>query len=442
MDKFVISGGNKLCGEIKVSGAKNVAMKVILTGLLTNQPIYVSNIPLIDSVYGSAKILNSLGVKFKFNSKHELKILGDNKGNFMVPLEEGNLYRTATMVIGPLLARYGQAIVPNPGGCRIGKRPIDWHITALESMGAKIKYKDGYFYAQANHLHGTKYKFNKNTHTGTETMILAAVLADGETLIENAAAEPEIDNLIELLDLMGAKIKRIKPRTIVISGVKNLNGAEFEIMPDRNEVVTYAVAALATGGDILIKGAKKEHLSAFLDKLTEINASYVILDNETIRFNNTNKNIKSTNLETKNHPGFMTDWQAPWALLMTQAKGTSVLHETIYEDRFSYVKELLKMGANIRGFNPKITHPEYFYNFNWTDRTKYQYHAIKVRGPKKLHNAILEVTDLRAGATLVIGALIAKGKSIIIGIEHIERGYEKIDEKLNKLGANIRRIHD
>jgi len=441
MDNFLVSGRTKLKGVIKVSGAKNVAMKVIIAGLLTDKPIFIKNVPLISSVYGTAGILRSLGVKIDINSNHTMCIKGDNIKNYTIPLELGGLYRTATMVMGPLLARFGRACVPNPGGCRLGKRPIERHIDGLKAMGAHIVYKEGYFYAYTERLKGVKYRFSQNTHTGTESMIFAAVLAEGETILENAASEPEIDDLINLLNLMGAQIRRIKNRTIVINGVAQLSGVEYEIMPDRNEVITFAIGAIASGGDLIIEGTQIEYLKVFLSKLDEIGAVWESLDKYKTRFSY-KKNLVATDILTLPYPGFMTDWQAPWSLLMTQAQGQSIIHETIYEDRFGYVTELSKMGADIKKYNPKVKNPGTFYNFNWSDRGKDNYHAITIDGPTKLHNAVLNVTDLRAGATLVMAALIAEGKSMVRGIEHIDRGYENIEQRLNSLGAVIKRMKE
>ncbi len=440
MDRLLVQGGKILKGVVRVSGAKNVAMKVILAGLLTDSPITVSNIPMISSVTGTVDIVQSLGIKIINGENHKLEIKGDSLRKYKIPIELGGLYRTASMVVGPLLARYGRAIVPNPGGCRIGRRPIDRHIDGLKSMGAKITYKEGYFYAEAQKLHGTDYKFDSNTHTGTETLILAAVLADGETILRNCAEEPEVDDLIKLLVLMGSRIKR-KGRTIVISGVKKLGGAEFSIMPDRNEAVTFAIAGIATGGDVIVKGAQKEYLSIFLEKLNEAGAGWEVISKDSIRFYSKNT-LKSTSIATSYYPGFMTDWQAPWALLMSQAQGISCIHETVYEDRFGYIEQLLKMGAKIEMFNPKIDYPEKLYNFNWSERDKDFNHAIRIYGPKKLHSAILEVCDLRAGATLLLSALIAKDESVIAGIDHIDRGYENIEDKFTKIGAKIKRVKE
>lgn len=440
MDKLLITGKNRLHGTVKVSGAKNVAMKVILTGLLTCDQITVSNIPMISSVTGTIDIVKSLGINISYPKEHQIEIKGAGLISFKIPIELGGLYRTASMVAGPLLARFGKAIVPNPGGCRIGKRPIDRHIDGLKSMGAVITYKNGYYYAESKELHGTDYTFESNTHTGTEALILAAVLADGKTILRNSAEEPEVDDLIKLLNLMGAKIER-NGRIITVQGVKKLTGANYMIMPDRNEAVTFAIAAIATKGDVTVIGAQREYMKIFLDKLDEAGGGWEEVNNETIRFYYKGP-LRSTHIETSYYPGFMTDWQASWALLMTQAKGVSEIHETVYEDRFGYVKELQKMGARIETYNPSIFDPEKYYNFNWSEREKNYLHAIKIYGLKNLHNAILEVCDLRAGATILLSALVADGESVITGIEHIDRGYENIEDKFTKIGAKIKRVKE
>lgn len=440
MERFVIEGGNRLIGEIKVSGAKNVAMKAVLVGLLTQEPIVIKNIPLISSVTGTINIVKPLGIEVSLNKDHTMKINGHSLKNYQVPLEVGGLYRSGPMVLGPLLARFGRAVVPNPGGCRIGRRPIDRHIEGLRAMGAKIDEKDGFYYASCRNLQGIRFKFNLNTHTGTETLILAAVLARGETILENAAEEPEVDDLISLLNLMGGKIKR-KGRTIFIKGVKKLHGTEFTIMPDRNEAVTFAIAAIASRGDVVVEGTQRQYLNVFLEKLKEAGGDFEAVSDTKTRFFY-NSALKATNITTAPYPGFMTDWQAPWALLMNMAKGESKIHETIYEDRFGYVSQLQKMGSVIDFFNPRISDPTRVYNFNWSDREYDAYHAIRITGPQKLHNAILEVADLRAGATLLIASLVTMGESSITGIEHIDRGYEKIEERFKKLGAKINRVKE
>lgn len=438
MDKYIINGGNPLKGEVTVSGAKNVALKAIVAALLTDEELIIENIPLITDLLVMKEIIQGLGAKVKITSDHKIKIKADNISHFQVSLEAGARLRTSSMVIGPLLARFGQADIPNPGGCRIGARPIDRHIKGLEQMGAKIKYSDGFFKARVGKLIGTEYKFEKNSHTGTETLILAATLAKGVTIIDNAAFEPEVDDLIRLLNQMGAKIKRVTDRKIVITGVKKLYGVRYKIMPDRNEVVTFAIGAIITRGNIIIYGTEREYLKAFLEKLDEAGAGWEPMEKAT-RFYYQGK-LLPTKVVTKPYPGFMTDWQAPWSLVGMQSRGISTIHETIYENRFGYIHELIKMGGRIEFFEPRVSNPKTFYNFNWDSNQNGRFHAIKIYGPVNLHNAVLNVSDLRAGATLVLAALVAKGESFVSGVEHIDRGYEKFEEQLKKLGADIKRI--
>lgn len=439
MDKLLINGGNKIEGTIVVSGAKNVAMKVLLTGLLTSHPINVSNVPKISSVKGTADLISHIGVKVTFNNNHTISIVGNGIKSHEIPLEMGGLYRTATMVIGPLLQRFGKAVVPNPGGCRLGLRPIDWHIEGLKKMGAKIKYEEGFFHASCDKLIGCVFQFPKNSHTGTETLLLAAVKAQGETVLKNASEEPEVDDLIKLLNQMGAKIKRLKNRSIIIHGVKNLKGTDFAVMPDRNEAVTFAILALASSGKVIVKGAQAQVLRSFLNCLDKVNAKYKIIDSQNILFSNSSK-ITSSHITTAPFPGFMTDWQAPWSLLMTQANGHSTVHETIFESRFSYVSELLKMGAKISRYQPQVKNPKNFYNFTYNQKLIFQ--GIRISGPTLLHEAVLNVSDLRAGATLILAAAISEGKSILYGIDHIDRGYENIEGRLHGLGIPIQRLKE
>lgn len=439
MDKLIITGGKPLKGEVHVSGAKNMAMKAIIATLLTDETVELNNIPLISSVLGTIKVVEPLGVSVK-RSDHTLTISAKNIVEHTVPLELGGLFRTATMVMAPLLSRFGYAVVPNPGGCRLGKRPVDWHVYALEKLGAKITYKNGYFYAQAKKLIGAEITFSKNTHTGTETAILAAVLAEGMTVLLNAAQEPEIDDLIAMLNQMGAKIER-EGRTIQIQGVKKLQSVSYTVMPDRNEVVTYAVAAIATRGDVVINGVEHEHLGAFFNALDMAGAGYEKISAHSTRFFWKNS-LKPTNISTSPYPGFMTDWQQPWAVLCTQADGESTIHETVFESRFSYVGELQKMGAKIEFFSPVVDDPRSYYNFNWDDRIPNYHQAIKIQGSTKLHEAVIEMTDIRAGATLVLAALVADGTSVIREVGHLDRGYENLDSWLVKLGAQVRRVKE
>lgn len=441
MEKFVVNGRKKLTGEISVSGAKNVALKAIVAACLSDEKVVIKNIPLISDFYVMAEIIKELGGSIKIDDHSaiiEIKNIKSNK----IPLEKAAYVRTSSMLMVPLLIRTGSALVPNPGGCRIGARPIDRTIKGLVKMGANVIYhsEDGYFHISIKNgkrLKGTEYTFEKNTHTGTETLIIAAALAEGETVLNDAAEEPEIDELIELLNKMGAKIKRTGSRQITIEGVDKLNSTEFTIGPDRNEIITFAIAALITGGDILVKDADKADLKDFLDKLELVGGGFE-KGKEGIRFFSKGR-INATDIKTSYYPGFMTDWQGPWAVLMTQVKGSSILHETVYENRFGYVGELDKMGARIDLFNPKVENPKDFYNFNIEDDKKDYKHALRIHGPVDLHNAVVDITDLRAGATLVLAALAAKGESVIFGVEHLDRGYEEFEKRLQKLGADIRR---
>lgn len=434
MKKYAIRGGVKLSGAVTVSGSKNVVLKAIIAACLTDEEVILKNVPLISDMFSMLELVKEIGGSFTI-SGHTAKIRVKKIITHEIPLETGAKIRTSSMFLAPLLARVGEAIIPNPGGCRIGARPIDRHIEGLEMMGAKITYmsEDGYFHAKAKKLKGVEYTFVKNSHTGTETLILASVLAEGKTILKNAAEEPEVDDLIGLLSRMGAKIKR-EGRTIIVIGVKKLHGAEFTISPDRNEVVTYAVASTLTGGEIIVKGVELSALATFLEKFKSAGGDWEEKQGG-VRFF-ASDGIKPVDIITGAHPGFMTDWQGPWAILMTQAEGVSKIHETVYENRFSYKTELQKMGAKITFYDPKITDPENFYNFNY-DPNNESRQAIKIKGKTPLHNAIMEIADLRAGATLVIAALIAEGESVIYGIEHLDRGYESFDERLKTLGAQI-----
>lgn len=422
-----------------MSGAKNVALKLIVASLLTDEEVIINNVPRISDLFILLEIIKDLGVSVSF-ADHALTIQAKQLSDYEIPLDAGARIRASSIFIAPLLARLGKVLIPNPGGCRIGARPVDRTIDGLTKMGASIRYvsQDGYFHAQTKGLVGTNYKFAKNTHTGTETLLMAAVLARGKTVIENAAQEPEVDELIAFLNSMGGKITR-QDRTITVYGVGKLHGTQFTVSPDRNEVVTFAAAAAICGGDIIVKNAKKQDIMAFLDTFKKAGGKWRELSNGGLRFW-LESSLTATNVQTSPHPGFMTDWQGPWAVLMTQAKGTSIIHETVYENRFGYVEELRKMGAHIELFNPEENFPKNFYNFNISDDKDGYFHGAKVTGPAKLHNAILNISDLRAGATLVLAALAARGESVIFGVEHLDRGYEAFEERLSSLGADIKRV--
>jgi UDP-N-acetylglucosamine 1-carboxyvinyltransferase len=440
MKSYIIKGGNPLQGTIRISGSKNVVTKAVIAACLTSEPVTLKNVPEISDIDALLDVIESIGGTVE-RQNGQVTITVDQIKNHTISLAEGARVRTSSMFIAPLLLRTGNAVVPNPEGCRLGARPIERHIEGLEKMGATIEYKseDGYYHATTDGLKGTTYRFEKNTHTGTETLIMASTLAKGTTIIENAAEEHEIDDLISLLNSMGAKIKRIEGRKIEITGVEQLHGTTYEIVSDGNELVTFAVLSILTGGNILLENANLDNVGEFLSELSKAGASYEIIDGK-VRFF-AQDGLNPTDVVTNPEPGFKTDWQGPWAILMTQARGFSTIHETIYENRFGYVSELRKMGAKIDFFNPEVTDPQSLYNFNYDPQVSYK-QAIKIDGPKNLHNAVLTVSDLRAGATVVIASLIAKGESVIYGIEHIERGYEKFVDRLSQVGADIKEVGD
>ncbi len=437
MKKFVINGGNKLSGETNVSGAKNVSLKALVAACLTDEEVVIHNIPLISDVMVMLDIIKELGGEVILED-HTARIRMGNFETDTITLDRASHIRTSSMFLAPLLARNHSAIIPNPGGCRIGARPIDWTIEGLKQMGAEIDYEslDGYFHAKADTLNGIQYRFKKNTHTGTETLILAAVCAKGKTVLENAAQEPEIDELILLLNTMGASIKRLSDRVIEVEGVEKLHGTTFTISPDRNEVVTFAIAAYVTKGDIFVLGAQRKDIADFLDKLDEVGAKYEEHE-KGIKFYYSGS-LKAVDVVTAPFPGFMTDWQAPWAVLMTCCEGKSSIHEAVFANRFGYVKELRKMGAKINFYQPEVKDEASFYNFD-IDANEKSPHAIVIDGPSPLHDAIVHISDLRAGASLVLAALAATGETAIHGIELIDRGYEGFEERLRHLGAKISR---
>lgn len=441
MEKFVIKGGNKLQGTVKVTGAKNAALKVLVAACLTDEVVTIHNMPLIADVFVMLDIMKELGADIKLED-HTVTIHMKQFAHSSIPLDKAALARSSSIFIAPLLARTGEAIIPNPGGCRLGARPIDRTIDGVEHLNAKISYlsEDGYFHAKTDGLKGATYHFLKNTHTGTETMILTAVLAEGTTVLTNAAEEPEINDLIGMLNAMGADVNRTAKREITIKGVKKLRGCAFTVSPDRIEVATFAIAAVITGGDVFIQDANKAQIDAFMEKYKATGAGYEEKE-DGIRFFS-NGTLKAVDVTTDIFPGFLTDWQAPWAVLMTQAEGVSTIHETVFENKLGYVQDLTRMGAKASLFNPVVNNKEMVYNFNLEDDKPSYFHAVTITGPKKLHNAVMTTLDIRAGAAIVLAALAAKGTSTIFGIEKLDRGYEAFETRLNNLGATIKRVDD
>lgn len=439
MEYYLIEGGYSLEGEVKVSGAKNVALKVLIASLLTAEPVVIENIPLISDVFKLIEMLREIGVIIEVDEqRHRLVVDAKKIKQNKITSPHFSQLRASFLLMIPLLLRFGEVEIPLSGGDRIGARPIDRTVEGLEKMGAKITYNDHSHVLQAKILKGTRYTFNKNTHTGTEALVMAAALADGETILENASEEPEVDELIQLLNAMGAKIKRLEQRKIVVNGVKKLHGARLIIISDRNEIVTFICATIVTRGKTVISPVEHLHLTHFYDKLmvagveVERKGTHILVDGK-------KSVLKGVDVTTAPHPGFMTDWQAPWTVLMTGARGNSVVHEAVFEKRFGYISELNKMGAGIELFNPQVKNPELFYNFNLTDQGD-NFHAIKISGPTKLIGSDLLIPDLRAGATLVLAALGARGKSTLSGVGHIDRGYEKFEQRLSQLGARIKRV--
>lgn len=435
MAEFHVTGGTPLYGSVRIGGAKNASYKLMIASLLADNTSRLLNFSNISDVDLVGKIINYLGANVSKAGERALFIDPKNLNSFTIDQAHGEQGRFSTMFIPALLHKFGKAVVPAPGGDKIGKRPLDRHFDGLEALGAKIEIKDGMYVASTDGLVGATYRFNKNTHTGTETLIMAAVKAKGKTILENAALEPEIDDLISFLNEMGAKIRRREGRIIEIEGVEHLNGAIHKLLSDRNEAVSYACAAIATKGDVIIENAQPQFMGAFLEKLDEIGAGYEI-GNYGIRFFYKGP-LRATDITTHVEPGFMTDWQPLMATLLTQCEGESILHETIMSNRFQYVDELTKMGAKIEKFHIEVDNPEKVYNFELKDDEKNMPHAIKIHGKADLKAGEFTVYDLRHGATLIMAAMIAKGTSVIKGIEHVDRGYEKLDERLKSMGAKI-----
>jgi len=438
MAKFIVEGGYPLKGTVALAGAKNSGFKLVIASLLADSPSEIIGYSRIGDIEITQKIIESLGGKVE-RTNHHLRVISKDLSSFTVPSPLGKISRACSFFVPPLLFRFGKAIFPIPGGDRIGPRPIDLHLAGLEALGATVRMKSKLYQVEAPQgLKGSRFRFPLNTHTGTETLLMAAVFARGRTVLENAAEEPEVDDMIAFLNKMGAKIKRQAGRKIEIRGVQKFRGAQHEVMPDRNEAVTFGVATLATMGDVFVERAKSGHLEAFLEKVKECGGGYQVTP-KGIRFWRNNE-LQATKVKTLPHPGFMTDWQPLWTVLMTQAKGESEIIETIHNFRFNYVKTLVSMGAKIKPFNPQVKDPKRFYNFPLESDSKDYYHGIKIKGPNPLKGSKITIPDIRAGATLTFAALIASGKSTLSGIEHLDRGYENLDERLRSLGARIKRV--
>lgn len=444
---YRIQGGKTLRGEVTVSGAKNVVLKVLVAALLFEEPVVFTNVPVIRDILELTHLLEEAGVKVNYNGNHEIHVDPRGLHSHTVDLLHAAKIRVSFMLFAPFLVKFGKAVIPNPGGCRLGARPIDRQIELMNAFGVSTEYDSstGYYTSTCTtkQLEGATYRFSKQTHTGTELGLLLAVRARGRSVIENAALEPEIDDLIDFLNTSGAAIHR-QGSKIIVDGVPHLHSPKVphRIVSDRNEVVTFACAALASKGDIMVRGAIAQQLTTFLEHIDAIGGKYAVSENG-IRFWYESP-LKAVSITTAPEPGFMTDWQAPWAVMMTQAEGVSSIHETIFENRFGYVSELRRLGAKIRFELPEVRDPYATYQFN-IKKTAVLEKVLKkqmvtISGPTSLHGGVVNVTDLRAGATLVIAACIASGESVVNGVSIIERGYEHLENKLHVLGADIERV--
>ena len=431
---YVIEGGVPLKGSVKLSGAKNAVTKMVVASLLSDAPTRLRNAPRhVGDLAITQAVVTALGTKIHWTDDSTVVLETPTIAQPEVPQDLGRQNRLAILTAGPLLLRTGRAIIPLPGGDRIGPRPINFHIEGLKQMGANVTMRENAYDIQALRLRGTTIELPYPSVGATETLLIAATLAKGVTIIQNAAIEPEVMDLVKLLQKMGAIIEQRTERKLVIEGVDSLHGADHSILPDRMEAVSLAVAAYVTQGDVRLEGANQEHLLTFLNTLYRIGLDFTVED-DAIRFFTSKWPARSIALETDVHPGFMTDWQQPFTVLLTQAKGMSVIHETLYEDRFGYTQTLRQMGADI-GLYAKCL-GEIPCRF----REREYYHSAIVRGPTPLHSATLDIPDIRAGCSYILAALCAQGTSVAYGIEHIERGYEQLDAKLRSLGAHIERV--
>lgn len=419
MDKLVIRGGNPLHGSIRVSGAKNAALPAMAASLLTAEPVVLENIPDVRDIQTTRKLLQTMGVEDdggQGRARHRVTLTAKAIVHAEAPYDLVKTMRSSTLVLGPLVARTGYARVSLPGGCAIGSRPIDLHLKGLERLGATIRQEHGYIIAEASRLRGNRYSFDRITVTGTEDILMAATLAEGETVLQNCALEPEVVDLAELLTSMGARIEGAGTPTIRVQGMDRLHGTHHRIIPDRIEAGTFILAALITGGELAVTHCRPDHLTALLDRLAEVGAM-IRIEGDTIHVACGEK-LTSVDVTTEEHPGFATDLQAQYMALMTRAEGTAIITEKIFENRFMHALELNRMGANI----------------------KIEGNRAIVRGPAQLSGAAVQASDLRASASLVLAALAAEGETIIDRIYHLDRGYERLEEKLRGVGAVIRRI--
>ena len=417
MKKLKIQGGHSLRGEIHISGSKNAALSIIAASIMTEERIVLENIPHLEDVTTMIRLIAGMGVSVTLADDNKLILDSSKIRNFLAPYDLVKTMRASILVLGPLIARFGEASVSLPGGCAIGARPVNLHLDGLKAMGADVEINEGYICAKAKKLKGAHFSFSPVSVTGTANLMMAGVLAEGQTILENAATEPEVINLGEFLLKMGAKIKGLGTRKIIIDGVNKLCSAEHKIIPDRIETGTFLVAAAITKGSVLLKKTQPEHLQSVLDLLRQTGA-VIFFEEDTIELTMNLTNIKPADFTTQPYPGIPTDMQAQLMVLNAIAPGNSIVVETIFENRFMHVLELQRMGADI----------------SLSGNTAY------ITGVKKLQSAPVMATDLRASAALVLAGLVADGETHIDRIYHIDRGYECIESKLSLLGAKVARI--
>lgn len=419
MDKLIITGGIPLNGEIRVSGAKNAALPILAATLLADEPVMVRNIPHLHDITTTMELLGRMGVRLMVDEKMGIEADASTITEFYAPYELVKTMRASILVLGPLLSRYGEAVVSLPGGCAIGSRPVNLHIAGLQAMGAEIKVEGGYIHARAKRLKGARIFFDIVSVTGTENIVMAATLAEGTTVIENAAREPEVVDLANCLNSMGARVKGAGSDTITVEGVDRLHGATYAILPDRIETGSYLVGAAMTGGRVKLKDARPDTLEAVLAKLREAGATIEVGDNWIV-LDMQGRRPQAVDVHTAPYPAFPTDMQAQFCALNSIAEGTSTISESVFENRFMHVQELQRLGADIR----------------------LEGNIAIINGVERLTSAPVMATDLRASASLVLAGLVAKGDTVVDRIYHIDRGYECIEEKLSQLGARIRRVPD
>ena len=417
MDRLIITGGQTLQGEIRISGAKNAALPIIVSTLLAREPVTIRNIPHLHDITTTMELLGRMGISITMGEKLDVEVDSSTIKNFSAPYELVKTMRASILVLGPLLARFGEAEVSLPGGCAIGSRPVNLHIHGLELMGADISVDQGYIKAKAKRLKGAKIVMDLVTVTGTENLMMAACLADGTTIIENAAREPEVVDLANCLIAMGAKIKGAGTDTITIDGVEDMHGGEYRVCPDRIETGTYLVAAAITGGSVKLKDTYPPHCDAIVAKLEEAGAD-IQMGDDWISLDMHGKKPKAVDIHTSPYPAFPTDMQAQFCALNAIAEGTSMITETVFENRFMHIQELERMGADL----------------------SLKGNTVVCNGVQGLTGAPVMATDLRASASLVLAGLVAEGDTRVDRIYHIDRGYECIEEKLQQLGATIRRV--